>query len=99
MSVEVTSRAKILEGWLDLKTAAIEMNLGREIRKVIFNYAFAKKRSTKICMAAPAKNIFSSFKTKLKNIADILVKIRPELLQFHSRILASALQTIISIYD
>jgi hypothetical protein len=58
---------------LDLQTAVIEMNLGREIRKVIFNYAFAKKWSTEICMAAPAKNIFSSFETKLKNIANRLV--------------------------
>jgi hypothetical protein len=55
-----------------METAAIEMNLGRERGKVIFDYAFAEKRSTEICMVAPAKNIFSSFEIKLKNIANSL---------------------------
>ena len=33
MSVEVASRTKILYGWLDLETAAIEMSLGRGKQK------------------------------------------------------------------
>ena len=83
--MEVISRVKILYGWLDLEPAAIEMNLGRERRKVIFNYAFAEKRSTEICMVAPVKNIFSSFEINLKNIANSLQQI---LMSFNCTILA-----------
>jgi hypothetical protein len=37
---------------------------------MIFNYNFEIKRSTEICMVAPAKNRFRSFETKPKNIAN-----------------------------
>ena len=61
MSVEVTSRANILSGWLDLETTVIEMNLGREIRKVIFKLRFCEKKINRNMYGGPSKEHIQLF--------------------------------------